>query len=167
MEEFKFDLEAIRKNEDRLREKYGKSARDLDREGGHKVIEVCDVPKKLQEVIEAKNQYVEKNSEVEDIIRMIAGDCFTYYPEGWADNYVGDEYDKGVDLFSYRGDVVVRVERKIEDEKVDDFCTRTNLKLIAIKFDGDLLTNRGNYTYVFGYEHEDEDDDDYDCCGCC
>ena len=167
MEECAFDLEEIRKNEDRLRKKYGKSARDLDREGGHEFIEVCDIPKKLQEVIAAKNQYVEKNSEVENIIRSIAGDCFTYYPEGWADNYVGDEYDSGVDLFGYRGDVIIRVERKIEDEKIEDFCTRTNLKLVDVRFDGSLLSNRGDYTYVFGYEHGDEIDEECEYCSCC
>ena len=61
-----FDLDTIRANEERLRAKYGKSARDLDKESEYadeRFIETADVSAVMKELLEVKKAFNAKKQE--------------------------------------------------------------------------------------------------------
>lgn len=155
-----FDLDSIRANEEVLRAKYGKSARDLDRESEYadeEVIETADVSVVMKELLEAKKAFNEKKQEAHTLIACMAGDAFIYYPNGGADNWIED-----VDVLDYYERISIRTMRKVEDDKLDDFCSRTGLKLLDTEVYGSL--SNPDVKYIFGFERDDE----YDPCeGCC
>ena len=154
-----FDLDAIRSNEKRLRAKYGKSARDLDRESRHepKRPEVADVSEEINELLRLRKAYNEKMQDVHNLISSMASSSFIYYPESYADNWILD-----ADVLDYDENVRIRVENKLEEDKVQDFCSRTGLELIDIQVRGSI--HNPKCSYIFSFDREEE----YDPCeGCC
>ena len=94
-----FDLDSIRANEEVLRAKYGKSARDLDRESDYadeRLIETADVSAMMKELLEVKKAFNAKKQEVHRLVTCMAGDAFIYYPNCGADNWIED-----VDILDY------------------------------------------------------------------
>lgn len=161
------NIDDIRENENVLREKFGKSARDLQRESNREVFEVYDVKTLFDSLKKAADAYKSMKEEVENVIARMAGDAFIYYPDHYADNWIGGAYDNGVTLFGTYGPIAIEVASKIDEEKVDDFCQRTGLVLKDIRHYGSLLYNDGNYNYIFGFDNIDSDEcDDCDCGHC-
>ena len=156
----KFDLDTIRANEERLRAKYGKSARDLDKESEHadeRFIETADVSTVMKELLEAKKAFNAKKQEAHSLITHMAGDAFIYYPEGGADNWIED-----IEVLDYCERINISCMRAVEADKLHDFCDRTGLNLIDVKIYGGL--SNPDVTYIFEFERDDE----YNPCeGCC
>lgn len=155
-----FDLDTIRANEERLRAKYGKSARDLDKESEYadeRFIETADVSAVMKELLEAKKAFNAKKQEAHSLVTRMAGDAFIYYPKGGADNWIED-----VNILDYYERIAIKTMSQVEDDKLRDFCDRTGLKLIDVEVYGRL--SNPDVTYIFAFERDDE----YDPCeGCC
>lgn len=155
-----FDLDTIRANEERLRAKYGKSARDLDKESEYadeRFIETADVSAVMKELLEAKKAFNAKKQEAHSLVTRMAGDAFIYYPEGGADNWIED-----VEILDYYERISIKTMRQVEADKLHDFCDRTGLKLIDVEVYGRL--SNPDVTYIFEFERDDE----YNPCeGCC
>lgn len=155
-----FDLNTIRANEERLRVKYGKSARDLDKESEYadeRFIETADVSAMMKELLEAKKAFNAKKQEAHSLITHMAGDAFIYYPEGGADNWIED-----VEVLDYHEKISISCMREVEADKLHDFCDRTGLNLINVEVSG--RHSNPDVTYIFEFERDDE----YNPCeGCC
>ena len=153
-----FDLDSIRKNEEVLRAKYGKSARDLDREDDRRtLIEVADVSAEMNELLKLRKEFNEKKQQVHRLVAGMAGDAFIYYPDHYANNWIQD-----LDILDYNENIRIRTEKKLEDDKIQDFCDRTGLKLIDIEVSGSMSYPKCAYIFAFNREEE------YNPCeGCC
>lgn len=154
-----FDLSEIRENENKLREKYGKSARDLDRESRHEIKrpEVADISEEMNQLLKVRREYREKKQEVHRLIASMASSSFIYYPEHYANNWIED-----LDILDYNENIRISVENKLEDDKIQDFCNRTGLKLADVEVRGSLSHPRCAYIFTFNREEE------YNPCeGCC
>ena len=155
-----FDLNKIRENENMLREKYGRSARDIDRDSEHadeRLIEVCDVSAMMKELLETKKTYLNKKQEVHRLVMAMAGDAFIYYPKKYADNWI-----QNANILNFEEYIEIETEHQVEDDKIKDFCDRTGLELIKTKVYGSLPNPSA--TYIFDFERDDEWDP---CQGCC
>lgn len=155
-----FDLVSIRANEEVLRNKYGKSARDLDKESEYakeRFIETADVSIVMKELLDAKKAFNKKKQEAHSLVTRMAGDAFIYYPNCGADNWIED-----VEILDYYERIRIQTMRPVEDDKLQDFCSRTGLKLVDTVVYGSL--SHPDVTYVFAFDRDDE----YDPCeGCC
>ena len=153
-----FDLDSIRKNEEVLRAKYGKSARDLDRESDSRdLLEVADISAKMNEMLRLRKEFNKKKQEVHRLTSRMAGDSFIYYPKHYADNWIED-----LDILDYDENIRIEVEHKLEDDKIQDFCSRTGLQLVDIKVRGSM--SHPKCAYIFSFNREEE----YNPCeGCC
>lgn len=154
-----FNLDEIRENENKLREKYGKSARDLDRESRHEIKrpEVADISEEMNQLLKVRREYREKKQEVHRLIASMASSSFIYYPEHYANNWIKD-----LDILDYNENIRIRVENKLEDDKIQDFCNRTGLKLADVEVRGSL--SHPHCAYIFTFNREEE----YNPCeGCC
>lgn len=160
------DMEQIKTNEQKLREKYGKSARDLMREEEQLCIETCDVSKEMNELLKMKIQYQNELKEVKKIVGRMAGDAFIYYPDGYANNWINEF---GIELFSYYGDIVIHMmEGEVEDDKIEDFCMRTGLELVDIILKGSKIRHTLEAIYIFTFQKDMECQECDECyCDCC
>ena len=155
-----FDLDSIRANEEVLRAKYGKSARDLDKESEYadeRFIETADISAAMKELLEVKKAFNAKKQEVHSLVTRMAGDAFIYYPNCGADNWIED-----VDVLDSYERISIGTMRQVEDDKLQDFCDRTGLKLADTRVYGSL--SNPVVRYIFAFDRDDE----YDPCeGCC
>lgn len=154
-----FNIDKIRGNENKLREKYGKSARDLDRESRHerKRPEVADISEQMNSLLKLRKEYNEKKQEVHNLIASMASSSFIYYPDHYANNWIED-----LDILDYNENIRIHVSNKLEDDKIQDFCDRTGLKLLDIEVRGSISHPRCYYIFTFDREEE------YNPCeGCC
>ena len=154
-----FDLDSIRANEEVLRAKYGKSARDLDRESerGPCRAEVADISKEMNELLKLRREFNEKKQEVHHLVTSMASSSFVYYPKHYADNWIDD-----CDILDYNENIRIRTSGQVEDDKLQDFCDRTGLKLVDVLVSGSMSSP--NCTYVFAFDREEK----YNPCeGCC
>ena len=154
-----FNIDKIRENENKLREKYGKSARDLDRESRHKHKrpEIADISEQMNSLLKLRKEYNEKKQEVHNLIASMESSSFIYYPDHYANNWIED-----LDILDYNENIRIRVSNKLEDDKVQDFCDRTGLKLIDVEVRGSMSHPR--CSYIFAFDREEE----YNPCeGCC
>lgn len=134
----------LEKNETILRNKYGRNMRDIRRESGSKLPESMDISKEINELLDLRSQFKIKNKKVHRAIKKLASDCFMYYPHGTSDNDV-----QHVRVLDYEDNIRIEVQHIIEQDKVEDFCERTNLKLIDIEVEGSYFNPQCTYIFAF------------------